>query len=81
MDLWNVRKLKFQIFLCVVTVLQGEDPATVLVKKKLLWKHQVRVYKGQYRTQKKSKQSHTDVKNILFVIDFLFSTTYTIFLI
>lgn len=81
MDLWNVSKLKFQIFLCVVTVLQGEDPVTVLVKKKLLWKHQVHVYKGQYRTKKKSKQSHTDVKNILFVVDFLFSTTYMIFLI
>jgi len=77
MNLWNVSKLKFQI-LCVVTVLQGEDPATVLVKKKLLWKHQVRVSKGQYRTQKKSKQSHTDVKNILLVVDFLFSTTFTI---
>jgi len=62
MNLWNVSKLKFQIFLCVVTVLQGEDPATVLVKKKLLWKHEVRVCKGRYRTQKKSKQSHTDVK-------------------
>ena len=77
MNLWNVSKLKFQI-LCVVTVLQGEDPATVLVKKKLLWKHQVRVSKGQYRTQKKSKQSHTDVKSILLVVDFLFSTTFTI---
>jgi hypothetical protein len=62
-------------------VLQGEDPATILVKKKLLWKHQVDVYKGHYRTQKKSKQLHTAVKNILFVVDFLFTSTCMIFII
>jgi hypothetical protein len=40
-----------------VIVLQGEDPATVLVKKKILWKHQIDVHKDRYKTQNKSKQS------------------------
>ena len=62
-------------------MLQGEDPVTVLVKKKLLWKYQVHVYKGHYRTQKKSKQSHTDVKNILLIVDFLLTATCMIFII
>jgi hypothetical protein len=55
-------------------VLQGEDPATHLVKKKLLWKHQVAVYKRYYKTQKKRKQLQTALENILFVVDFLFTS-------
>jgi hypothetical protein len=45
-------------------VLQGEDPATVLVKKKHLWKHQIAVHKDRYKTQNKSKQSRSIIKKI-----------------
>jgi hypothetical protein len=56
-------------------VLRGEDPATVVVKKKHLWKHQVDVCKDRYKTQKKSKQLHTSVKNISFVVRTLLTST------
>jgi len=55
-----------------VTVLQGEDPAAVLVKKKHLWKYQIAVCKDRYKRQKKSKQFCKVVKS------FLCSCTHTI---